>query len=625
MRRVWLGILCVALVTLAVSPARAGAAFDDPLFVFTPQPPAEPPFEPPPVGYFNGPCGLTVGSNGWFYVSDYYHRAIDVFDPLAPSPDYKGTPLIGAGSFGDHTGPVDDPCGLAFDGSGTLYLNNYHRDVVRFPSPLSLGTGAVIDSGDPLDSAINPTGVAVDPVTDDVYVNNRTYVSVYDSNGDPVLDGSDPLRIGVGDLGDGYGIAASPSGKIYVPDASDDTVKVFDTTTHALTATITGPPDDGFASLQDAAIAVDEVTGEVYVTDTLGPQLTEQPLAVVYVFSAAGAFEGRLKHSIVNAAPAGLAVDNSGGAGQSHVYVTSGITENASVYAYPAGAATSAEEPPLGSTLSLLGGSGGSSGGGSSAAHASVAPDGDPDAGPVLSAADSSSITQKGTLRVAVAGKLSPKRLPRSGVAPISVSVGGKISTTDQSLPPQLKTLRIELNRHGKLDSKGLPTCPYNRIQPGSSSRALSVCRAALVGKGSFTADITLAGQEPYPTKGRLLVFNGAQGRKSVLFGHIYAPRPFATSFVIVFEIQKLGKGVYGTALNAPMPKAMDAWGRLTSLEMTLSRRYSAGGRRHSFVSSGCPAPKGFPGATFPLARTSFAFSEGQKLTSVLNGSCKVR
>ena len=234
-------------------------------------------------------------------------------------------------------------------------------------------------------------------------------------------------------------------------------------------------------------------------------------------------------------------------------------------------------------------------------------------------------IEQKGNLRVSVSGKLVPKKLPRKGTAPIAVSVSGRITTTDQSLPPQLKTLRIELNRNGRLDYTGLPTCKYGKIQPGSSSRALSQCRSSLVGRGSFTANITLAGQEPYPIRGRLLVFNGLRGKKPVLFGHIYSGNPFATSFVIVFKIQRLKGGTYGIALNAPLPKAMDAWGRLTGLEMTLSRRYHYKGRSHSFISSGCPAPRGFPGAVFPLARTSFAFAGGKKLSSVFTSECKVR
>jgi hypothetical protein len=233
--------------------------------------------------------------------------------------------------------------------------------------------------------------------------------------------------------------------------------------------------------------------------------------------------------------------------------------------------------------------------------------------------------TQQGNLRVTVSGRLAPKKLPREGLAPISVSVGGQIATTDETLPPTLKTLRIELNRHGRLDYKGLPVCDYGRIQPGSSSHALAGCRSSLVGEGTFSADITLSGQEPYPTQGKLLVFNSTKGGKPVLYGHIYSAHPFATSFVIVFKVSQLKKGTYGVVLDAPLPKAMKSWGRLTGLSMTLDRRFNYKGTSHSYISSGCPAPKGFSGFPFPLARTSFAFAGGKQLSSVLTGECKVR
>ncbi len=232
---------------------------------------------------------------------------------------------------------------------------------------------------------------------------------------------------------------------------------------------------------------------------------------------------------------------------------------------------------------------------------------------------------QQGNLRLTVQGKMAPKKLPRTGVAPISVLVGGQIATTDGTLPPTLKKLRVELNRHGRLDYKGLPVCNYARIQPGSSSHALAGCRSSLVGEGTFGADITLSGQEPYPTQGKLLVFNSVKGGKPVLYGHIYAPHPFATSFVIIFKVSQLKKGTYGVVLNAPLPKAMKSWGRLTGLSMTLNRRFNYKGQSHSYISSGCPAPKGFSLASFPLARASFAFAGGTELSSVLLGSCRVR
>lgn len=232
-------------------------------------------------------------------------------------------------------------------------------------------------------------------------------------------------------------------------------------------------------------------------------------------------------------------------------------------------------------------------------------------------------VVQRGDVRVTISGEISPKRLPRAGDAPISVSLGGQVSTTDKSAPPQLRSLKIELNRVGKINYTGLPLCPYDAIQTASSQRALSACRPALVGRGSFDAEITLAGQDPYPIAGQLLAFNGKLRGKPVLFGQIYSPSPFATSFVIVFSIEQAAKGTYGTTLSASLPAALGRWGNLTGIKLTLSRRYSYQGRRYSYLSAGCPAPRGFQGASFSLARTSFGFAGGPTLTSTLVRNCR--
>jgi hypothetical protein len=234
-------------------------------------------------------------------------------------------------------------------------------------------------------------------------------------------------------------------------------------------------------------------------------------------------------------------------------------------------------------------------------------------------------VVQQGDLRVAVTGELSPRRLPRHGTAPIAVAVGGKISTADDSLPPALRTLRIELNRHGRLDTTGLPRCRASQIQPASTARALRACRPALVGRGSFSVDVVLAGQAPYPTKGRLLVFNGAYRGKPALLGQIYSAHPFANSFVVPFLLRRGGRGRYGTALTATLPRALTSWGHVTGLQMRLARRYSYRGARRSLISAGCPAPKGFPGAIFALARAEFRFAGGRELSATLTRACRAR
>jgi hypothetical protein len=236
-------------------------------------------------------------------------------------------------------------------------------------------------------------------------------------------------------------------------------------------------------------------------------------------------------------------------------------------------------------------------------------------------------VTQSGALRVSVNGRLSPTKLPRQGLAPISVQIGWDIGSTDGSSPPKLKSLQIDINRHGKLDYAGLPACPVDKIQPATTQRALSNCRRSLVGRGTFRAEVALPGQEgeSYETKGQLLIFKSEVGRKPVLYGQIYSAHPFASSFVIPFQVKTGSKGVYGTMLAAKLPTALRSWGSLNAIELKLERTYAYKGARHSFLSAGCPAPKGFTQALFKLARTSFAFDDGRKISSTVSESCRIK
>ena len=330
-----LPILFAALLGVA-APAGASSDPTDPLFTFTPEPPPPPSSPlPPPNGYLNDPCGLAFDSAGHLYIADHYHRAVDVY--LAATASYQGQPLAGAGFSGDHSGPLDDPCALALGTDGALYVNDYHRSVVRFPAPWALGTGVAIDSS-------HSTGVAVDPVGGHVFVDDRNAISEYDSGGAFVR------QIGSASLEEGYGIATDAAGRLYVADASSNTVKVYDppADTAYPVAVIDGPPG-GFHSLRDAALAVDRGSGELYVIDDLQPQRAESPAALVDVFSVTGDYEGHLKYEVVDGSPNGIAVDNSTNPTKGRVYVTSGNTHHAGVYVYPPGAAT--KNTPLSPTI----------------------------------------------------------------------------------------------------------------------------------------------------------------------------------------------------------------------------------------------------------------------------------
>jgi hypothetical protein len=232
-------------------------------------------------------------------------------------------------------------------------------------------------------------------------------------------------------------------------------------------------------------------------------------------------------------------------------------------------------------------------------------------------------LIQKDGVRVAVSGGLAPTRLPRNGTAPITVKIGGQISSTKKGALPQLKSVSFAFNKGGKLDLSG-PKCRIGRIDPSTTQEALLACRPALVGEGHFSADVRFPEQSPFPSEGKVLAFNGVLRGKPVIFAHIYGTEPVPTSYVLPLEVHHAG-GTFPTRLDASLPQATGKWGFVTGLQLTLGHTFTAHGRTRSFLSAGCPAPDGFPGALFPLVRTSFSFVGQKTLTTTLNRSCKVK
>jgi hypothetical protein len=233
-------------------------------------------------------------------------------------------------------------------------------------------------------------------------------------------------------------------------------------------------------------------------------------------------------------------------------------------------------------------------------------------------------VVQLGQLRVSFDGALKPNRLPRSGTAPVHVAVAAKIAPVGGAAQPQLRKITVAINRHGRFETKGLPRCRLDEIQPATTAHALAACRSSLVGEGTFTAKVLLAQQAPYPAFGDLHAFNGVLHGKPVIFAHVYGTEPVPTSYTITFALTP-SKGTFGTVLTASLPQAIGDAGYVTGLTLNLGRSFSSHGHRRSYISAGCPAPPGFGLATFPFARATFGFDGGRTLTSTLTRTCRVR
>ncbi len=236
----------------------------------------------------------------------------------------------------------------------------------------------------------------------------------------------------------------------------------------------------------------------------------------------------------------------------------------------------------------------------------------------------SGAVIQRGNLRITVLGQVKPFRLPRKEPAPIAVFIAGHLANTEGGTPPQLQGMTIKVNRHGRIERRGLPVCQLHQIQPATTARAKSICGDALVGSGRFWAEIVFADQGAYRTRGHLLVFNGRKDKRPVLFAHVFTTKPFATSFVLTFAIRHIAHGRYGTLLSASLPESLGEWGYLDRIKLTVRRKYIYRGTQRSFFATACPAPKGFDTAVFPLALVQFSFAGETDLEVPLTKSCRV-
>lgn len=239
-------------------------------------------------------------------------------------------------------------------------------------------------------------------------------------------------------------------------------------------------------------------------------------------------------------------------------------------------------------------------------------------------ASASAELAQKGNLFIRFDGGISPVALPRHELAPIGVRIQGTIRVPPGDVPPNLRRIRIALNRAGRLKTRGLPTCPRRRISGATSSRALAVCGPALVGAGGIVANTSFRDQSRSIVRGELLFFNAVANGRPLILAHLFERDPAPVTDIIEFRIRHK-RGTFGTVLTGRVPPKLNRNGYLRSIFLKLQRTYTYRGRRRSYLSAACSAPRGFPGAAFPFARASMTFDDGRTLFSTLVRTCNVR
>ena len=224
-----------------------------------------------------------------------------------------------------------------------------------------------------------------------------------------------------------------------------------------------------------------------------------------------------------------------------------------------------------------------------------------------------------GNIIITADGGFSPTRLPRHENAPITIHGGGKISTVNGELPPILETIDIEFDRHGAVDTVGLPICRAGQLEATTVEQARAACSGAIVGKGRGKAIVKFPEQAPIPASSPITIFNGPKkhGNPTVL-AHAYLDHPVVTTFIVPVEIEKIHKGIYGYRTHGRIPKIAGGAGVPIEGELTIGKKWTYKGQKHSYVNARCETGH-------LQARVEATFKDGTFLSGVFIRACQVR
>ena len=214
-------------------------------------------------------------------------------------------------------------------------------------------------------------------------------------------------------------------------------------------------------------------------------------------------------------------------------------------------------------------------------------------------------------------GGFTPTTLPKHGFAPIRLHGYGNIATKDGSLPPVLETVTLWFDKHGEVETQGLPTCSPGKLAATTTAQARKLCPGAIVGKGFGTAVVAFPDQPPIKASSAITLFNARPKHGNpVVLAHAHLTVPGPTTFVVPIEIQKVHAGRYGFKTVAKIPKIAGGSGIPLYARLSVGRKWKYKGKTLSFANAGCPDGR-------LQAKGQFRFKDGTFLQGSVFKTCK--
>lgn len=190
---------------------------------------------------------------------------------------------------------------------------------------------------------------------------------------------------------------------------------------------------------------------------------------------------------------------------------------------------------------------------------------------------------------VSVTADISPRSLPARGGAPVEIESVTRISSRDDSAPPSLTKIVFVFDKHGFVDTRGLPVCTVAKLAAATPKQARKRCAGAVVGKGVGSAEVRLPGQAPVEISSPLTLFNAPPtGGMPSLIAHAYQTLPTPKAVVVPFSIERVKRGRYGFRAEIELPPIAEGYGVATLAKATVGRTWKRGGETVGYVNARC-------------------------------------
>ena len=199
-------------------------------------------------------------------------------------------------------------------------------------------------------------------------------------------------------------------------------------------------------------------------------------------------------------------------------------------------------------------------------------------------------VVRVGTLFLRDNGGISPTKLPRHELAPISANLNAKIGTTDGSHPPAIRSVNLDFDKTIQVNARGLPSCTEQQLVARSTAAAKNACADAIIGSGKGEVEVAFPEQQPFSATGPILLFNGGvhDGTTLILI-HTYVAVPAPTAVIATAKLTRIHRGRYGTHVVAEIPSIAGGFGSVTKFKIKIKRHFTYKGKKQNYLNASCP------------------------------------